>query len=277
MGGSTRTVSTAPRETAGLRQGVTDYLMGNSPAQTAARPAAAMGGQTFGPGGMAQVLARAQQQQSGVQRGGPQPGAFDRINATMPVSMEAATIAPTADTVSLDQMGGAVNPFIQNMMAQLQPMFTQQRNESMAAAREGAGNLTGSGFANILGSAINRSLGQEQATAAQYASQGLMAEMQRQQQTQALAAQQAAAQAQLDQQRHGMQYQTAADLSNANAQRFMQMLMGMSTAGLGPEQVVQSGGVGSMLAPIGMGIGTALGGPAGTAIGGWIGRRAAGG
>lgn len=84
-------------------------------------------------------------------------------------------------TTSVDQLGGANSAFFQNMMGQLQPSFTQARNQDLTAAKEAAGSLTGSGFANRLGSSVNRSLGNEQATLANYASQGLNTEVGRQQ------------------------------------------------------------------------------------------------
>lgn len=43
------------------------------------------------------------------------------------------------------------------------PMFAQHRAEALAAAKESAGNLTGSGFANVLGAAAGRSAYDENA------------------------------------------------------------------------------------------------------------------
>lgn len=83
-------------------------------------------------------------------------------------------------TQSVDQLGGANSAFFQNMMQQLQPAFNQQRALAAAAGSEASGNLTGSGFANRLGSALNRSLGDEQARLANYAAQGLGMEVGRQ-------------------------------------------------------------------------------------------------
>jgi hypothetical protein len=83
-------------------------------------------------------------------------------------------------TQSIDQLGGANSEFFKNMMGQLQPQFAQQRSEGLAAAKESAGSLTGSGFANRLGSSVNRSLGNEQATAANFASQAIGLEQTRQ-------------------------------------------------------------------------------------------------
>lgn len=88
----------------------------------------------------------------------------------------------SGSTQSVDALGGANSEFFKNMMSQLQPQLTQQRSEGIAAAKEASGSMTGSGFANRVGSSINRSLGAENATAANFASQAIGMEMQRQQQ-----------------------------------------------------------------------------------------------
>lgn len=46
-------------------------------------------------------------------------------------------------------------------MAPFQKMFQQTRAEGLAQAKESAGNLTGSGFGNILGAAAGRSIAEE--------------------------------------------------------------------------------------------------------------------
>ena len=372
MGGSTKTVSTAPRETAALRGGVTNYLMGNNGAAGGYQGPSSRGGLA---GAVSNAVGSAMQRPgmnaAGVPTGGQQPAQspYDRINAAAVAPMEQAimanvpmmnaggalTIDPSmipqvggyggidtsqfnrqnignasaGQTTSIDALGGANSAFFKNMMAQLQPSFDQARSEAVAAGREGSGNLTGSGFANTLGSHLNRSMGEQQARLADYAVQGLGMENTRQlgqagYDTQASIANQnrdmgflqqmlglgqlgqqgqmanqeamlrggmanqatelarlqgnqgtqlamGQTQAQIDAQRNQTQYSTQADLSNANAQRFMQMLMSMSTAGLGPEQVVQSGGAGALLAPVLGGVGMALGGPIGGAVGSGIG------
>jgi hypothetical protein len=222
--------------------------------------------------------------------------------------------------------------FFNNMVAQLAPLFNQQRAQAIAQAKEGAGNLTGSGFGNILGEAVNRSLGQQQATLADYASRGLDTEVNRQlglaglntqrdleqarlqfgagqgnqqadqaflqymlsrgatgaelgqrgefanidtalrgslanQQTdlqrmlanQGIQGQYGLTQAQLDQARNMGIFGTQSDIANQNAQRFFQLLQAMGLGGVGPGTVTQSGGIGSILGPIGSILGTALG------------------
>jgi hypothetical protein len=87
----------------------------------------------------------------------------------------------TNRTQSVDQLGGADSAFFKNMMSQYAPAFQQARLENAAAAREGAGTLTGSGFANRLGMALNRSMGNEQMIMANLAKEGMAMEMNRQQ------------------------------------------------------------------------------------------------
>lgn len=89
--------------------------------------------------------------------------------------------ASAPGTQSVDQLGGANSAFFQSMIGQLSPAFEQQRALAVAAAREGAGNLTGSGFANALGNNLGRTMGEQQARLADYATQGLGMETQRQQ------------------------------------------------------------------------------------------------
>lgn len=347
MGGSTKKVSTAPKETQGLRNEVQNYLMGKTPATaTTSRP-------DFGGGIVGRMAGQAWDKQQaagggvrlpggtqwsnpvGVPAGGTQPAGshpFDRGMAQAPTSFNPAQVdtsgipqlpgfggldpamfargnvrdAQAGSSQSVDQLGGANSAFFQNMMKQLQPAFDQSRAEAVAAGREGSGNLTGSGFANILGSHLNRSMGEQQARLADYATRGMQMEVDRQTAMAGMATQASMANQQADmgylsqllnlgglnqqgmmqnqrlagdiamqnagfQQQGGMmQYQTQAELANANAQRFMNLLGGMSTAGLGPDAIVQKGGIGSVLAPIAGIAGTALAGPIGGAIGGSI-------
>ncbi len=208
-----------------------------------------------------------------VYQDGTAPGssAFDRMIAQLPPEMariilgdpamidklnQARESFTTPQTQSVDQLGGANSAFFQNMMAQLQPAFSQQRAEGLAAAKEASGNLTGSGYANALGSSINRSLGQEQATLANYASQGLQTEVQRQlqqagidlsgiemgqrgelaniateMQRRGYNAEQInqfiRTQAGLDADRNKTQYVTTAATNQGNAQNYLQSLLGM--------------------------------------------------
>jgi hypothetical protein len=81
---------------------------------------------------------------------------------------------------SVDKLGGANSEFFKNMMAQFSPAFAQRRAEGLAAAKEASGNLTGSGYANAMGGAINRSLGEEQERLANVGMQGIGMELDRQ-------------------------------------------------------------------------------------------------
>lgn len=67
--------------------------------------------------------------------------------------------------------GGATLPgqfindpmFTQQIIEPFRQLFSQNRERGLAQAKESAGNLTGSGFANILGGEVNRSLQTENA------------------------------------------------------------------------------------------------------------------
>jgi len=190
MGATTKRYDTTPAQTSQLRGGIVDYLMGNK-----------NGGGTSGFG------------TQGYGTGSP----YDRINARA-----------TAPTQSIDQLGGADSEFFKNMIARYQPAFDTQRNLAIAGAKEGAGTLTGSGFANILGSNINRSLGDENNALTSIARQGIDAEQARQ-----------AADANRTQ-----------GLNLANASNFLQLLMGQGLAGVGPDTIKTSGGIGALLGPI---------------------------
>ena len=83
-------------------------------------------------------------------------------------------------TSSIDALGSETSGFFNNMKNQYQPYFTQARNEAVAAGKEGLGSLSGSSAANRLGSAVNRTLGQEQAMLAELAKWGIGQENARQ-------------------------------------------------------------------------------------------------
>jgi len=58
--------------------------------------------------------------------------------------------------------GADMQFFLNNLMKPYQDLFSAQRGSALAQAKESAGNLTGSGYNNILGSAAAESIGQEQ-------------------------------------------------------------------------------------------------------------------
>lgn len=273
MGGHTKKVDTTPAQTQQVRSGVINYL--NTPA-----------GQT---GNINAATT------PGLQTAGPVSTMFNSGSDVNRSQISNVTANPTQ---SVDQLGGAHSDFFNNMVAQLQPSFDQARSQTAAAAKESAGNLTGSGFANVLGSALNRTLGDQQATLANYASQGVQTEVGRQQgdanraltaQTanqgadtnfmnavlqrnqQGLTAQQLGLQAQTQNQNtqqaaNNLQYSTQAGTANDNASRYLQLLSGQATAGVAPSTIQTSGGIGAVLGPIGGVVGSALGGPIGGAI-----------
>lgn len=281
MGGKTKKVDTRTTEQKTLQQGAANQIVQQ---------------------GYGSINAAAVPDQQRVQVAGVNP-----VNTNF-TSGQDIDRSQVRDVASVDSLGGANSAFFQNMMAQLQPSFTQARDEGLAAAKESAGSLTGSGFANRLGASINRSLGNEQATLAQYASQGIGQELQRQQANQnadlsfmndvlqrnqqGLQAQQLSSQAeqfnagqqqqtnqtqaQLDAQRAANIYGTSAQMSQNNANNFLNLLL----AGQGnPNSAItlqKSGGIGSVLAPIGGALGTAIAGPIGGAIGGAITKKVGG-
>lgn len=65
-------------------------------------------------------------------------------------------------TQSLDQILNPESEFFKRIMGTYGDAFTQQRSQALAQAKESAGNLTGSGLANTLGTTVNRSLADEQ-------------------------------------------------------------------------------------------------------------------
>lgn len=57
----------------------------------------------------------------------------------------------------------AGSPMSEQQISPYRQMFAERRAETLASAKEGAGNLTGSGFANVYGAAAGRSVGEENA------------------------------------------------------------------------------------------------------------------
>lgn len=199
MGATTKRYDTTPQQTQKVRGGVVDYLMGNGQGQ---------GASGFGTQGNG--------------TGSP----YDRINAR--------AVAPTQ---SIDELGGADSPFYQHMLAILQPSFDQERKLTGASAAESAGTLTGSGFANKLGTSLGRSLSDEQRTLAGFATHGLDLEAARQAQ----------------------RYGAESDTARSDASNFLQLLMGQALAGVGPDTIRTSGGIGALLGPIAQLLGQYMG------------------
>jgi uncharacterized protein YjbJ (UPF0337 family) len=114
--------------------------------------------------------------------------------------------------------------FYNNIMQPYNDLFAAQRGTALGQAKESAGNLTGSGYNNILGTATSESLAQQQALGAQTLLGLRQQELQRQ-------------------------------------QDFLRLLFGISTAGVGPDQMVHQTGWAESLAPfLGSMIGKGMGG-----------------
>lgn len=244
---------------------------------------------------------------------GPNMGRGDMVRADR-ISSDGTNID------SVDQLGGN---FFDSMMSRYQPIFDQQRARALAQAKEAAGNLTGTGYAEHLGRAVNRSLMDEQAQMLNFANQGIDRELSRQGQLAGFAQQRNLAQPELNMrarlanqstrqsydlsgaelgsranlanqgadmnfvnsllQRGGLdlnrdqlrlnsgvanlentraydlargqlgmdRYRTDADLSNADAQRLTSLLGSLGTAGIGQDDLIQTGGAGAILPALG--------------------------
>lgn len=215
MGGTTKRYDTTPAATAKLRGPLGDWLMGGS-------------GGGGGPSAQFPNKATPQQQayidaqnaRNGTKPGTGGPGSqtgFDRINAR-----------GVQDTQSIDQLGGADSPFFKNMMAQYQPAFDQKRKLALAQAKESSGTLTGSGYANTMGTAVNRSLADENLAVSGIAQYGISQEMGRQQN----------------------RYNQQSDTARSDARNFMELLMSQAGLGVGPDTIKTSGGIGALLDPL---------------------------
>lgn len=277
MGGSSKTIDTTPDQTKQFRQQVQDYIMN-----------------PVGPG-----TARAPQAPGQVQIMGTQPV------STMFNSGTDINRGQVRDVSSVDSLGGANSSFFKNMVAQLSPSFAQARTDAVAAGKEARGSLTGSGLGNTIGSKLNQTLGNEQATLANYATQGLGMELQRQQANQGadisfinnilqrnnqnLQAQQLGSQAEqfnastaanrnsqqatLDANRNAMLYGGQLGINQQNANNFLQLLGQQATLGVGPTTVQQSGGFGSFAGNLGGQLIGSMAGPIGSQVGSYIGKK----
>lgn len=281
MGGpKSTTVDTTPGQTQQFRKQVQDYIMNPVGPGTASTPNAP---------GQVQVM-------------GGQP-VSTTFNSGTDINR-----GQVRDVQSVDQLGGANSDFFKNMVSQLNPSFSQARTDAVAAGKEARGSLTGSGLGNSIGSNLNRTLGSEQAALANYATQGIGMELQRQQANQGadtnfmnailqrnqqgLTAQQMGSQAQqfnssqqqatgsqqatLDANRNAMIYGGQLGVNQQNANNFLQLLGQQASLGVGPTTVQQTPGFGSFAAGLGGQILGSVGGPIGSAVGGAIGKKVGG-
>lgn len=110
--------------------------------------------------------------------------------------------------------------FLQNILGPYREMFAANRGQALAQAKEQAGNLTGSGYNNIFGTALAGSLAGENAQLAQ-TMMGLRGQQQG-----------------FNLQRAQLEQQARAQ----NAQNFLGLLSGMNLTGVQPNQQVYKPG-----------------------------------
>lgn len=134
----------------------------------------------LGSGGQGNRIADTIQQRSGIQL--PRPsgplglgGTMQNLDTTPP---DVRAIREQFGGALMGQLPGAVAQgfgpigdysssadsqfFIQNLLKPYMEMFAAQREGTLAQAKESAGNLTGSGYNNILGASATESLANEQ-------------------------------------------------------------------------------------------------------------------
>ena len=129
--------------------------------------------------------------------------------------------------------------FMQNILGPYQQMFAANRAGTLAQAKESAGNLTGSGYNNLFGNALASSLAQENAGLTQ-TRMGLRGQQQ----------QFNLAQAQMQQQNNQF-----------NSGNLMNLLLGLSTTGVGaPQQQYKPGFLDYYTSVLGSVLGAAGGG-----------------
>ncbi len=253
MGGTTKQVSTTPQEIMPLRGSILDALQSGNFGRSAGTP-----GNPYNQSYMNSTRAMApanNMPQLPAWGGGMSNAGFGRPMMPRP-SAPTQTMGTGASPDFLDMLnrgvfttGPSLDSFydpnssaFQNIRGGYEDMFTQRRGDALAQAKESSGNLTGTGYADNLGRTVQRSLADENALLSQLMQQVAMTQ-------------------------YGQEQSNAQN----DASRFLQMLMGMSQGGVGPDQVVTQGGPGAILGPLFSGLGYGLGGPAGGFLGGLFG------
>lgn len=104
---------------------------------------------------------------------------------------QATKVAPVADINSVQNMVQSIDQIVNspaaggyfkdNVLNPYRELFEQQRGLALAQARESSGNLTGSGYAGILGNTVNQLVPQEQARLADLLTNLATTEQQKQQ------------------------------------------------------------------------------------------------
>ena len=179
LGGKLFDVNTTPRDIRGTRQGLADYFGKMGPGAMNAATADAPGRVNIGggervAGNYGSYIPELDRNQI---RDVNAPNSLSTSNA--PTAAFGGFQGDTPTTQSLDQLGPG-STFSNNIVNQLNPIFAQRREQALAQAKESAGNLTGSSFANILGKQVNKSLGEENAQILDYSTRAAQSEQARQ-------------------------------------------------------------------------------------------------
>lgn len=189
-GSSTKQVGGIPSDIAPLRQALVNFLIG-----TPGTPSRVPAGGSFAPTGNPVFDGMRSAWANAPGAGTPGKPGVDFNNLFTP---DIGTIA-----------GGPDSFFMNHLLAPYQQMFDAQRSRDLAQAKEQAGNLSGSGYNNLFGDALNQSLGNEQGMLAQVMQSLLGQELTRRQN---------------------------------NASNLLSLLLGLGTSGVGPGQVVTQPG-----------------------------------
>ena len=227
MGGTTKQVSTTPRETQVLRNSLIDAFMsgnvrdpyasgniGNNPYNqswmNASRTASMDAYEKARSRGNLLGAVRHYRDAQGMEGAGPDANFLNMLNGGI-----------FARGPSLDSFADPNGALFTSIRGGYDDMFSANRAAALAQAKEASGNLTGSGYAANLGGVVNRSIGEQNALMSSILTQLALAQ-------------------------YGQENSNAQN----NAQRFITMLSQLSGQGVAPNTIVQSGGIGEILGPI---------------------------
>ena len=113
---------------------------------------------------MQQIMQSAGSAGSGISniRGEDARNARSISNVIAPTISADGTSTQSADQIARDVTGGD-SMFVRNIMPAYSNLFKQNNDLAAATAKESAGNLTGSGYANTIGTALNRNVASQDA------------------------------------------------------------------------------------------------------------------